>query len=102
MRTFPLLLSFALLLAAALPAAAETPQRYRPDRDCLAAGAMESYLDRAFAERRIASGEMADGNAFELFASRRGSWTMVEQTGDGRSCVAASGERLELTRRQDG
>lgn len=66
------------------------------DRDvrCLQRDALVDYLDRAFQEGRVAEGELSNGNRLLLFASRKGTWTMVELANDGQGCIAGSGNGL--------
>lgn len=52
---------------------------------------LTTYLDRAFAERPVAIGELDGGNEVELFTSRWGSWTLVERLPDGEVRIIASG-----------
>lgn len=56
------------------------------DRDMLT-----TYLDRAFAERPVSAGELDSGNEVELFTSRWGSWTLVENLPGGEVRIIASG-----------
>ena len=60
-------------------------------QDCMNRVALEVYLDQAFAESRVATGELDNGNEVDLYTSRRGSWTLVERTDGGLACVHASG-----------
>ena len=60
-------------------------------QDCMDRGALEVYLDQAFAESRVATGELENGNEVDLYTSRRGSWTLVERRAGGLACVHASG-----------
>lgn len=80
----------AALLSAPLPAAAESQR----DVKCLEHTALANYLDRAFQEDRVAEGELSTGKRIQLFASRNGTWTMVELTKDGYGCIAGSGNGL--------
>lgn len=63
---------------------------------CLKADALNQYLDRAFAEARIAHGELENGNRVELFAARSGTWTMVESMPDGYGCIHSYGRGLKV------
>lgn len=63
---------------------------------CLKREAIGNYLGRAFNEARVATGELENGNPIEIFASRNGSWTMVELTADGYGCVRSYGHGLQV------
>lgn len=89
------------LLGLAAPAAAVDGD-YLPARDCLRSEAMPDYLGRAFAEDRVASATLDNGHDVEIYASARGTWTMVELLPDGHGCIKASGERLTLPQRPTG
>lgn len=84
----------ALPLAAAGPASAGEDETAR--EDCLAHPALVAYLDAAFNESRVAVAELDNGHAAELFTSPRGTWTLVERMPDGRGCINASGEHLQV------
>lgn len=66
------------------------------DVSCLARDTLSNYLDRAYGEGRIARAELDNGNPVELFASRRGTWTLVEMMPDGLGCVHAYGKRMKV------
>ncbi len=66
------------------------------DESCLAQDRLSNYLDRAYGEGRIARAELDNGHQVELFASRRGTWTLVELTPDGQGCVHAYGQRMKV------
>ena len=83
------------LLALAAPAAAVDGD-YLPARDCLRSDAVPEYLGRAFSEGRVASATLDNGHDVEIYASPRGTWTMVELLPDGNGCIKAPGERLNL------
>ena len=61
------------LVLAATPLAAEAPDAGK----CLHHAEMAVYLDRALSESRVAVARLENGNKMELYASRRGSWTLV-------------------------
>lgn len=65
---------------------------------CLTYEVMASYLDRAFDEGRVAVGELENGHAVEMFASRSGTWTLVEIMPNGNGCIRASGTRMKVER----
>ncbi len=67
-------------------------------RSCLTYDMMANYLDRAFDEGRVAVGELENGHAVEMFASRSGTWTLVEIMPDGNGCIRASGTRMKVER----
>ncbi|MCL4675362.1 MAG: hypothetical protein KJZ59_04895 [Pararhodobacter sp.] len=48
-------------------------------------------------ERRLATGEAANGATIDLFAAESGTWTLVLNLPDGRSCLLANGQRFEAT-----
>jgi hypothetical protein len=86
-----------LALATIVTASAQAAAQDMPT-ECLGHGDLRSYLDRAFAETRVAVAEAENGNRVELFASRRGSWTLVELKPDGQSCIQAHGKRMRVER----
>ena len=63
---------------------------------CLRHSELAIYLERAFNESRVAVAELENGNRMELFASRRGTWTLVELMPDGMSCVNAHGKSMRV------
>ena len=65
-------------------------------QSCLARAALTSYLERAFGEARVAVGELDNGHRVEIFASRQGSWTLVEFMPDGQGCINAHGTRMRV------
>src|SRR5688572_12571596 len=71
------------LAAGALPAAA--------DEDCMDAAALQAYLKDAYTEGTLATADKDDGGRVRLFASRSGTWTLVELKEDGDACIIASG-----------
>lgn len=48
-------------------------------------------------EARLAAGQAAQGASIELFAAPSGSWTLLLNLPDGRSCLLANGEGFEAT-----
>lgn len=66
--------------------------------NCLAHSKLAGYLDSAFGEGRVATGQLDSGAEIELFASRDGSWTLVEKRADGFGCVTASGHNMKVER----
>ena len=83
-----------LLLAAALfmPAAATAQSLPCAARERV----LEFVIDQR-GETRLASGDAAQGASVELFASESGTWTLVLNLPDGRSCLLANGEGFEAT-----
>lgn len=92
----------ASLIAAVALAALVPAQAMEADRavSCLDPGQLKVYLDHAFREAPIASGRLENGNRVEFYASRQGTWTMVELTGDGYGCVASHGQGLQVEKTQ--
>jgi hypothetical protein len=88
----------ASLVAAVALAASVPAQAMETDRavSCLDPGQLKAYLDSAFREAPIATGRLENGNRVEFYASRQGTWTMVEMTGDGYGCVASHGQGLQV------
>ena len=82
------------------PSAAAAAQATAPEmpQECLGHDDLAPYLDRAFSETRVAVAEAENGNRVELFASRRGSWTLVEIRPDGLDCILAHGKRMRVER----
>lgn len=48
-------------------------------------------------EARLATGQAAQGASVELFASPSGTWTLLLNLPDGRTCLLANGEGFEAT-----
>ncbi len=48
-------------------------------------------------ETRLASGEAAQGATIELFAAETGTWTLLLNLPDGRSCLLANGRAFVAT-----
>ena len=90
----------AFLLATFLAVGVGGPASAAPE-DCMGFLELEDYLDRAFAEARIESGLLENGNPVYLFVSRAGSWTLVESVPDGQACVHASGTHWQPRRGAD-
>lgn len=90
----------AALLAAgcllALPAAAQDKQT--DTGRCLPHATLIDYLGRAFDESRVATAALDEGQPGELYASRRGTWTLIEVHENGMGCIRAYGERFHLER----
>ncbi len=86
--------------AAALALAASPAPAMEMDAgNCLGHEKLTLYLDRAFAETRVAVARLENGNEMELFASRRGSWTLIERMPGGNSCVQAHGSQMRVGRK---
>ncbi|MDP6688559.1 MAG: hypothetical protein QF384_03595 [Alphaproteobacteria bacterium] len=91
----------AVALAFAHAAGPAMAMPYNMDESCLASDELSSYLDRAYGEDRIASAELDNGHQVELFASRQGSWTLVELIPDGHGCIHAYGQRMKIDGAED-
>ncbi len=52
-------------------------------------------LGMKYHEKLVASGLADAGSMIEIFASRKGTWTMIVTSPNGRSCYMASGENWE-------
>ena len=89
-------MSLAVACLFALPTIAQDKQS--DAGHCMPHNALVDYLDRAFEEVRVASASLDEGQPAELFASRRGSWTLIEIRTDGLGCIKAYGERFQLQR----
>ena len=89
---------FVIALTAAMVGFTAQAQSVESDIDqkCLGHNELAIYLDRAFKETRVAVAELENGNRMELFASRRGTWTLVELMPDGKGCVNAHGKRMRV------
>lgn len=79
-----------LSTAAMLPAAANAQQAACADRASLV-----SSLSNNYAEHPTSMGLAANGAIFEIFASDKGSWTILVTRPDGVSCLMATGEGWE-------
>ena len=54
-------------------------------------------LHRGFGEFLVGYGLSNVGTVFEVYASRTGTWTIIATSGNGVSCLVASGEAWEQT-----
>ena len=85
-------ISIALAAAAmAVIAAPAQAQLFCDGRDDLAA-----WLAEAFHEQRVGYGLAGTTLIVEVFASARGTWTMLMTDVSGRSCIVAAGEGWEI------
>jgi hypothetical protein len=50
-------------------------------------------LTEHFKEQRRATGRAEGNTILELFVSERGTWTILETSPDGRTCLVSSGEK---------
>ncbi len=89
---------FATFCIATIAAASAQAVAHEMRQECLEHGDLVTYLDRAFNESRVAVAEAENGNRVEIFASRRGSWTLVEIRPDGQGCIQAHGKRMRVER----
>ena len=44
---------------------------------------------------------LENSNKMELYASRRGSWTLVERLPDGDRCIQAHGSQMRVERKNE-
>ncbi len=58
---------------------------------CLPEEQMASYLKAAWNEMPVLWGNPDEENRLVVYASNRGSWTLIEYSGDGLACVDSSG-----------
>ncbi len=83
-----------LILAAALLFPAAAPAQSLP---CAARERVLAFVIDQRGEVRLATGEAAQGASIELFASESGTWTLLLNLPDGRSCLLANGEGFRAT-----
>ncbi len=57
--------------------------------------AITKSLGMKYHEKLVASGLADAGSMIEIFASKKGTWTMIVTSPNGRSCYMASGENWE-------
>jgi len=63
---------------------------------CSDEGQMAEYLAKKYSEVPVAIGLQANGSLLQVYASdEKGTWTIVNTTPGGRSCIVAVGERWE-------
>ena len=88
---------FLLTLALApAPALATTPIA---EVLCKPAGQMRDTLTQRFGSSRRATGLRGPEQMMELWSSERsGDWTLVISYADGKSCIVAMGQHLEIAR----
>jgi len=79
------------LMIASLPAIvqAEPQQQQIP---CDQRNKIVNVLAHQFSEQQVGSGLTPGGQVLEVFASRKGSWTILLTLPSGRSCMIATGE----------
>ena len=63
---------------------------------CTQHGEVETHLGKKFGETVTASGFDGAGNFVEVFASKKGTWTIVISVPGGLTCVIAAGEGWEV------
>jgi len=73
------------MTAVALPAAAQVRV------PCAARQDVVGTLQRDFSESRVGGGLTPAGQMLEIFASHRGSWTVLLTLPSGKSCMIAAG-----------
>lgn len=84
-----LLLALALLLFPAAASAQTLP--------CAPRERVLAFVIDQRGEVRLATGQAAQGASVELFAAPSGSWTLILNLPDGRSCLLANGQGFEAT-----
>jgi hypothetical protein len=57
---------------------------------------LAAWLAETFREQRVGYGVAGTAMIVELFASPRGTWTMLLTDVNGRSCIVAAGEGWEV------
>lgn len=82
----------------AVPAVAQEDVPLDKAARCLPHDVLVKYLDKAFDESRIARAALDEGQPIEIYASRRGTWTLVQVHSDGLGCVNAYGDHFQLER----
>ena len=55
-------------------------------------GQMVKTLGDKFKENRFAMGLASNVNLFEVFISKKGTWTILSTRADGRTCIIATGK----------
>ena len=87
---FIMLIVLAALSVAALPIAKASGQGISR---CGQRAGVVAGLERHYQEAQTALGLTAKGSLIELFVSPSGSWTIIQTSPQGMSCVMAAGSR---------
>ena len=57
---------------------------------------MVAHIATHFSEARVSMGLTGSGHVLEVFASPKGTWTILVTRPNGRTCATASGEGWEM------
>ena len=83
------------LLAAFLTTPALAPAQRSTGPPCGPRKHVVEFLDTRFGERLIARGLAESGQIVEIYASSKGTWTIIATAPSGVSCLIAGGEAWE-------
>ncbi len=86
-RTITALLAFAVMMSFALPTAAQNLCGERVD--------IIDTLKKRYHEVPVSMGLAGNGGVVEIFASTKGSWTIIVTRPTGVACVVSAGEAWE-------
>lgn len=84
------------LIAAAIPALS-APAALAQELPCANRERVLAFVIDQRGETRLASGDAMRGATIELYAGESGSWTLLLNLPDGRSCLLANGENFVAT-----
>lgn len=88
-----ILIALATLIGAATSAAAQTPTPAAGPM-CAERGTVVSFLKQQYGETQEDSRLQSDQALIELFASEKGTWSILLSRPNGTSCVVAAGKDL--------
>ncbi len=84
--------AYAVLSAGVVLAAFALPAQAQVRVPCAERAQVVSALQHEFEEAQVASGLTPSGQLLEVFASDKGSWTVLLSMPTGKSCMIATGD----------
>ncbi|HYB55755.1 MAG TPA: hypothetical protein VEK12_06250 [Alphaproteobacteria bacterium] len=84
--------AYALLSAGILLTALSVPAHAQVRVPCAERAQVVDALQHDFAETQVASGLTPAGQLLEIFASDKGTWTVILSLPTGKSCMIANGD----------
>ena len=87
-----LAVSAALFAAAFTTSISITTDANSQTLQCGNRGQMVKTLGNRFKENRFAMGLASNVNLFEVFISKKGTWTILSTRADGKTCIIAAGK----------
>ena len=84
-----------LMLYAAIIVAAFVGPSHAQEARCAPHDTLSAALARTFKETVVSMGLIGNGQMLEVYASEKGTWTIVYTLPNGISCMVASGSAFE-------